>query len=360
MTTSMQSPVLWCVLQVTIVALVTGLLASGLRRWWNISASGVLLSGAVLNGGLALLIFLPWPSWSIPALSSRMATVVDQMVDIESNPVLAIAPEPDAPVRQLAPDQSSTSWFKAHNLQLAVYLAIVGFVLLGVVRLIAGLLGVDAQRRQARPIVDPSVAGRVEHLSRSMGVLRSLEVRESAELRTAVVVGWLRPAILLPLEWREWSRGELNVVLAHELAHVARSHVATWILAQASLALNFYHPLNHWLVWRLKLEQEFEADLLAAAHSRSGEYYLEVLAQLALTGSRAPVRWPVRAFLPNDSALIRRITMLQDRKLATPAGRQPQSDGVGASNCFPISDSNRCTMSFERASLGTARAISKC
>jgi beta-lactamase regulating signal transducer with metallopeptidase domain len=45
---------------------------------------------------------------------------------------------------------------------------------------------------------------------------------ESNLISVPVTVGWLRPSIVLPPEWRGWDGEKLNAVPAHEGAHVRR------------------------------------------------------------------------------------------------------------------------------------------
>ena len=106
--------------------------------------------------------------------------------------------------------------------------------------------------------------------------------RPPAELATAATIGWRRPLILLPDDWQTWDEDERRAVLAHELAHVCRGDFLTGLLAQLSLALQFYHPLAHWLSARLRLEQELAADAWTARLSGGNLPYLTTLARMAL------------------------------------------------------------------------------
>ena len=109
-------------------------------------------------------------------------------------------------------------------------------------------------------LVHPAVAGTepagrgtrasndmVEILRAELCCLRKVEIRETDELATPATIGWRRPLLLLPADWREWNPAERRAVLAHELAHVCRGDFLTGLLAQASLTLHFYNPLAHWL-----------------------------------------------------------------------------------------------------------------
>jgi beta-lactamase regulating signal transducer with metallopeptidase domain len=181
--------------------------------------------------------------------------------------------------------------------------------------LLLGLWGVRDCRRRSVAIGDPNLRAEVESLCRSLSVAGHVEVRElsSAAGSTAAAAGWLRPFILFPHDWRSWSSLERRAVLAHELAHVARADYASGIVAQLGLALHFYHPLIHWMVARLRLQQELAADALGAPLVGGCHSYVFALSRMALRPEEEPLAWPARTFLRSGGHLIRRIQMLRER-----------------------------------------------
>jgi hypothetical protein len=181
----------------------------------------------------------------------------------------------------------------------------------GVVRLLLGLYAVQRCQSTSTPIDDPALRALLDGLRRGMDCRRPIEVREATDVGGPVTVGWRRPIVLLPPQWRTWAEGELRAVLAHEVAHVRRADYAAWLLARFSVALHFYHPLAHWLASRLHLQQELAADALAACHAGGRRPYLRALAQLALRQEDFLYKGPARAFLPAPGTLVRRIAMLR-------------------------------------------------
>jgi len=191
-----------------------------------------------------------------------------------------------------------------------VCLAVAGSTLCAL-RLGLALRAVRHCCRGARTLQSQELLGLVEELGKAWGLRRQVRLAETGSLSTAAVVGWVKPQILLPLHWRSWSREERRVVLAHELAHLARGDFLAGIVAYACLMLNWYQPLAQWLFRRLRLEQEMAADQLAARHVGGVRAYLQALARLALAHDEKQIGWAMRPFLGRPSSLLRRIHMLR-------------------------------------------------
>jgi hypothetical protein len=182
----------------------------------------------------------------------------------------------------------------------------------GLLRLLIGLWAVHLVRLRGRPVDDPDLARLLADLRASMVCPRRVEVRETPDLTAPATAGWSSAVILLPEDWRSWDGDERRAVLAHELAHICWDHYLAGVVAQAALALYFYHPLVHWLAARLRLEQELAADALGSRFAGGKARYLQILSRLALRQDGRLPCWPARAFLPVKGTLIRRIAMLRD------------------------------------------------
>lgn len=196
----------------------------------------------------------------------------------------------------------------------------VGFVRIGL-----GLAAVRSCRRRSVAVSDRDLIALRDELAAALGFARRVEIREARDLPGPAAAGWLRPAVLLPADWRTWDEAERRAVLAHELAHVARGDYAAALLARAAVALHFYHPMVRRTAGRLMLQQEQAADALAARLAGGGAAYLAALSRLALRQDGRPPGW-ARAFLAGRGTLIRRIAMLRehdsDRGFDRPAPRR--------------------------------------
>jgi len=78
------------------------------------------------------------------------------------------------------------------------------------------------------------------------------------------VVGFLRPAILVPAGWfLNLPPDHVEALLAHELAHVLRHDYLVNLLQSLLEVLFFYHPGLWWLSGRIRQERELACDAFA-------------------------------------------------------------------------------------------------
>jgi beta-lactamase regulating signal transducer with metallopeptidase domain len=328
---SLTEILLWCPIQVTVLAiaaLTVGTLA-GRRR----PAAGAVVAAVSLFAvvGVTATVLSPWPDWAISW--ERFAWHKAAVVEAPANPTdvhVAIQPseqvvddgydyEPIAGRATAAQRPAGSYVHRAWALiagnwitvAATVYLIGVGLML---VRIAVGLRAVSGYRRNSHPITDRALNELAEVVCAELGCTRGIELRESTRLSTPATIGWLRPILLLPADWRRWTKDERHAVLAHETEHIRRNDFAAWMAAQVGVALHFYHPLVHWLANRLRLQQELAADAAAARVVGGQRKYVTTLAAMALRQADEPLAWPARAFLPNSKTFLRRIDMLHRSK----------------------------------------------
>jgi hypothetical protein len=79
-------------------------------------------------------------------------------------------------------------------------------------------------------------------------------------LASPMLVGCLRPTILIPRELATAPASERRAVLSHELAHLARADNFVLQLAALARAIYWVTPLSWWCLRRLRAEAENAAD----------------------------------------------------------------------------------------------------
>ena len=334
---------IWLAGQVTAVCIVVMLMSFCLRRRPPLSASAT-LAGTLLVSLMTAVIFSPWPRWSWPVemgsadvsvqhvaapISSAATTAMDSKdveAPLDGNSTTLVSTTAAAwnafigTLGRVPPPASESE--QPAELRWTGWLAIglLFMMAFGLARLLIGWLSVRQCIRRSRKVLDPELRQLLDVLQAESCCVRRVELRISSEIHTAATIGWRNPVILLPDACRDWTTSERRMVLAHELAHVVSGDSLTWLVAQLGLVFHSYHPCVHWLVRRLRLEQELAADAVAAQTSGGPRRYLETLAGLAVRQPQRALAWPVRAFLPERGTLMRRIEMLRDaRGTLTPA-----------------------------------------
>ena len=118
-------------------------------------------------------------------------------------------------------------------------------------------------------------------LQDKMQIQQAIQLFESARVQAPLVIGWLKPAILIPpsavcrLDWRQ-----AEMILAHELAHIRRHDYLFNALQVLIETLLFYHPLVHWISGDARNEREFCCDDAAMQTCGDRLGYLKALAEL--------------------------------------------------------------------------------
>lgn len=121
----------------------------------------------------------------------------------------------------------------------------------------------------------------VAELASRIGVRRAVAVLESSIAAVPMMIGWLRPVILVPASAvTGLSPGEMRAILAHELAHVRRHDYLVNLVQAVFESLLFYHPAVWWLSDRLRVEREYCCDDIAVAVGGSALHYARALAAL--------------------------------------------------------------------------------
>ena len=105
---------------------------------------------------------------------------------------------------------------------------------------------------------------RVAELGGALGLRRPVRLLASVRVRGPVVVGLLRPAVVIPMAaFGGLAPQHLEAILAHELAHVRRHDALVNLLQTIAEVLFFYHPAAWWISASIRAEREHCCDDLA-------------------------------------------------------------------------------------------------
>jgi len=201
----------------------------------------------------------------------------------------AATPSTGAP-SAAGPAGSGLSWSMGAGgwARLLVALWLVGAAVL-VLRLMVGMATVWWLARTGERIDDEEWTLAADRISRAFDAPSARLVR-SRWTEMPMTWGVLRPVVLLPANADEWPAERREVVLRHELAHVARRDVATLAVAQLACALHWFNPLSWVALSQLRAEAEKCCDdWVLRAGTRASTYADHLLEMVRIIGrARVP------------------------------------------------------------------------
>jgi TonB family protein len=135
-------------------------------------------------------------------------------------------------------------------------------------------------RHAAVPL--PECAEVLARLARRFGIARRVRLLGSIGVDTPMLVGWLRPVILLPLSMMSgFTPQQIELIIAHELGHVRRWDYLVNVLQVIIETVLFYHPVVHWISREVRDARESCCDdLVLALAEGSPVVYASTLADL--------------------------------------------------------------------------------
>ncbi len=164
-----------------------------------------------------------------------------------------------------------------------------GALLLGGSRILASLLLILFSRRRA-PCEDRILVERARRLAGRLEIRRHLRVKAAPGLSAPIAYGILRPTLGLPLEFfRSRDPIQQEVMLAHELGHLAAGDPQWLFFADLVTALFWWHPLVWWSRRRLYQICEYAADEASALVEDGPAVLATCLVELGRSRSRLPL-----------------------------------------------------------------------
>jgi len=183
------------------------------------------------------------------------------------------------PTLPAANDSSTRTWE-------GFFPVVVGVWLLGVaamsLRLAGGWAWLQWLRRRPDTVPAPDdLQLRLLRLCQRMTLVSNIRILLCEKVPGPTVMGWLRPVILLPpAALLGMPPDQMELVLAHELAHILRHDFAINLLQSCVEVLLFYHPAVWWVSAKIRQERELCCDDLAVRTTGDALDYAAALTRL--------------------------------------------------------------------------------
>ncbi|MDD7116637.1 MAG: M56 family metallopeptidase [Flintibacter sp.] len=196
----------------------------------------------------------------------------DQLSPVEPNVA------PSLPQMEQEPDLTAQT-----EVPVAVVLGtlwLTGVFAIALIQISSYLVTRRALLRWARP-VSPETREQIQYLALRLGLKRTFQVRRSDRVRTAMVLGVLRPVLLLPQEECD------PLVVLHELNHLRRWDLEYKGLMMAACWLHWFNPLVWWMsrVAGRNLELCCDEDVAGKENSAFRHRYGRLLLECATEGA---------------------------------------------------------------------------
>ena len=286
---------------------------------WLLRRASAALRYAVLLGGLAAMVLCPVVTFCLlgPTLPSTPSSAVSSLDAGESEStalqkVSALPPEETGPLESLeVPDEvvppAAANETPAAETPLPGKpwwnrwaWGVVGLYALGVslllVRIALGLQGGKRLCRRSQSVTDGGLLALLARQTRALQLRTAPVLAFCRDVAVPTVVGILRPTILLPLSTAaRLALHDVEVILAHELAHIRRHDHLVNLFQRMIEAFLFFHPAVWWLSRRIRAERENCCDDLVVSLGvpplsyATSLLHLAELSQAAAPGSLAVV-----------------------------------------------------------------------
>ncbi len=170
--------------------------------------------------------------------------------------------------------------FTKSHLPQIVLVWLTGVLLLSV-RLLFGWMRAHSIAKKNATEAAPEWQRSARRLAQALKLRRAVQLLESAAVEVPTVIGWLRPVVLLPAtSLTGLSTEQMEMILAHELAHIRRNDFFVNLMQAVVETLLFYHPAVWWISNRIRVEREHCCDDVAVSVSGKPLVYARALTRL--------------------------------------------------------------------------------
>ena len=189
----------------------------------------------------------------------------------------AVRTDPAPAQETETPQQDSQAAETASVETLLIWIWGLGAVLFALYHLVGTAVFCHRSLRWSRPPERAFVREVMDETLRKLGIRRKVELWVSSAIDTPMMVGLIRPRLLLPTE--HYSEQELRFILKHELTHYKRHDLWYKLALLSANAVHWFNPLAYLLVREANVDMELTCDdaVVAGADLETRRAYSETL-----------------------------------------------------------------------------------
>jgi bla regulator protein blaR1 len=167
---------------------------------------------------------------------------------------------------------------------------IVGFWIIGcavlLLRLVLSYVWINSLKNDVSNQTDANMSMILTRLMVKMNINKNIEIKTTTLVSLPMLMGVLKPVILMPVSIASgFSVSQIEVILAHELAHLKRHDFFINGVQSVLEVVFFFHPAMWWLSAQIRKERENCCDDIAVAVTQNKLLLAKTLVQLQETSS---------------------------------------------------------------------------
>lgn len=259
----------------TVAWQVTILGAAGLLGVWMLRNRSAALRHLVLLTSLLSAVLVPVVTTLAPS-SIALRPHAGPAVIVAADMFVATPTVPH-PGQPAGADQDATP-MATHQWLLILWTS--GTVI-GLLRLLREARTLSHLRRRSPLFSDERWLRRLEESCDRLAPRPRVGLREARVAMPVLSWGWRRPQILVPATARTWDDAQVQSVLCHELAHIARRDWVRFVAMECIRCVYWWHPLVWIAVRDARLLAERACDDVVLDQQRAPTLYAEHLVTLA-------------------------------------------------------------------------------
>ena len=227
------------------------------------------------------------------------------------NVPVVLAQDPTIAASRISPIGQWVQYFNAH----ASLVVVVWFIvtLARLLSLLSGLVYAQRIRHYRVGAVPAEWQERLGALLQRLKITRPVQLLESALIKVPVVVGWLKPAILVPVGMlTQLSADQVESILLHELAHISRRDYLFNVVQHLVDTLFFFNPALLWVSSLIRTERENCCDDVAIRETRSRRQLIEAL--VSFHEYQQSARGFAMGFAGEHNGMVKRVERIVHKK----------------------------------------------
>jgi len=183
----------------------------------------------------------------------------------------------------------TVSGYTSTNLIYVVVLWFAGILFL-TIRMLGGYYYMQRVKTLQISEVDPKWLNIVERISEYFGIRKTVNLFESAVVKFPTVIGYLKPVILMPIgTLAGMPTDQVEMILAHELAHVKRSDYLLNLFQSFLEIIYFFNPSVRVISKIIRNEREYSCDDLALSINDNSLILAKALLSVHQNESNRPI-----------------------------------------------------------------------